>query len=237
MNGSRTLLWSILRLLAIFAVVVCCTSSCSDRGEGKGDKGRVRGSGEAMNAALSSGYENFPISSESAKQTTPQSQTNSLSVKQVQRMRELAVARDTPATQFLSKLFDPKSQGANPFAVKLHADLTKGKPDPAWSAASESTLRNDIAQFPPGFTSRLETSNVQCGPSVCEIQAAERFLDASQTAQDVINWQLYTQRLVRSQWWQESQLSTPTTIISVTPDGRPLFLTYFERIGKGATHP
>lgn len=158
-----------------------------------------------------------------------------LSLKQVESMRKLAIAHSTPAKHYISEMFDPKSPRAGIAATVLHGDLSKGKPDPAWSTASEQTLRDEIAQLPPNFTNRLEFSQVQCGPSLCEIQAAERFTSPYQSSQDIQDWQDYVREMLKSPSSQADQLTNPVTILSTTPDGRPLFLVYFHRGQSGGS--
>src|SRR6185312_13878884 len=116
------------------------------------------------------------------------------------------------------------------------SDLSKGKPDPAWSTASEKTLRNEMAQLPSNFSSRLEFSRVTCGPSLSEIQAAARFTSPYQSSEDILDWQAFVQEMLRSPSSQADQLTNPVTILSMTPDDRPLFVVYFHRGQKGGSN-
>jgi len=159
-----------------------------------------------------------------------------LSLKEVERMRKLAIAHSTPASQYISEMFDAASPRADIAATVLHGDLSKGKPDPAWSTASEKTLRNEMAQLPSNFSSRLEFSRVKCGPSLCEIQAAARFTSPYQSSEDILDWQAFVQEMLRSPSSQADQLTNPVTILSMTPDDRPLFVVYFHRGQKGGSN-
>lgn len=138
------------------------------------------------------------------------------SLKQIEKMRELAIAHNTPASQYISDLFDAKSSRANIAATVLHNDLSKGGPDPGWSTASEQTLRSEIAQLPSNFSNRLEFSRVDCGAAVCEIQAAMRFTSPYQTSQDILDWQSYVYEMLRSPSAQADQLTNPVMILSAT---------------------
>lgn len=164
---------------------------------------------------------------------TSRGEAPSPSLKEVERMRKLAIAHGTPARQYISELFDAKNPRANIAAAVLHGELSKGKPDPAWSTASEQTLRDEMAQLPSRFSSRLEFSQVKCGPSLCEIQAAVRFTSPYQSSQDILDWQTYVREMLRSPSSRADQLTDPVTILSTTPDDRPLFLVYVRR-GQGS---
>ena len=151
-------------------------------------------------------------------------------------MRKLAIAHSTPASQYIREMFDAKSPRTDIAAAVLHGDLSKGKPDPAWSTASEVALRSEIAQLPSNFSSRLEFSQVNCGPSLCELQAATRFTSPYQSSQDVHDWRMFVYKMLKSPSLQGDQLTNPVLILSMTPDDRPLFLVYFHRGQNGGSN-
>ena len=177
-------------------------------------------------------YEAAATNKGDIESNTSQAEAPRLSLKQVEKMRELAIAHSTPASQYINAMFDEKNPRANIIATVLHGDLSKGRPDPLWSATAEQTLRSEITQLPSNFSNRLEFSQVDCGPSVCEIQAAMRFTSPYQSSQDILDWQAYVREMLRSPSAQAEQFTNPVAILSTTPDGRPLFLVYFRR-GQG----
>lgn len=177
-------------------------------------------------------YEAAATNKGDIESNTSQAEAPRLSLKQVEKMRELAIAHSTPASQYINAMFDAKNPRANIAATVLHGDLSKGKPDPLWSTTTEQTLRSEMTQLPSNFSNRLEFSQVDCGPSVCEIEAAMRFTSPYQTSQDILDWQSYVYEMLRSPSAQADQLTNPVMILSTTPDDRPLFLVYFRR-GQG----
>lgn len=236
--GSSTwLLIVALCALTAFAIYRQSSSSAPRSGDvtdiaipGNDTSRRSSGTSPATTPDRSAAATAAEINSSASRTEAPR-----LSLQEIEKMRKLAIAHNTPASQYIREMFDAKSPRADIAAAVLHGDLSKGRPDPAWSTASEMALRSEIAQLPSNFSSRLEFSQVNCGPSLCELQAATRYTSPYQSSQDVHDWQVFVRQMLRSSALQADQLTNPVVILSMTPDDRPLFLVYFRRGQNGGS--
>jgi hypothetical protein len=141
-----------------------------------------------------------------------------------------AAAKQTPAESFIDEFVGTSGDAR---AHQLHTIMEMEKPVNPWPANTASFITESLSDLPGGLNSRLLLLKAKCGTTICELRAAFMNIDAKQTSEDVHQWQQQLIQMTRQSNWQSStglDASTTTTVMFVTPDGRPIFISYFVRL-------
>lgn len=142
---------------------------------------------------------------------------------------DIAAARSTDARVFLDRLTAGESNDTK--AAQLQTILNGEKADPAWSKDASAAIAEGLAQMPDGMNLRLSLLETSCGTTLCEVRAVGMHLTDQQVSQDQTTWSKHVQALNDSDDFAHIKLDPAlnTNLIGTTPDGRPLFVSFFVR--------
>jgi hypothetical protein len=147
--------------------------------------------------------------------------------------REIGVAPPKAAAELLKDTFDAlaanKKNGngkafTNPLAG-WHQQFAAETPDATWSVMAQSQAE---AYLSDKSSQNIELVSVQCGSTVCEIQAASASAEDSEKAAN--EWQSNLSAMSAESWWSTYGFATPNSAIFTAPDGRALMVTYLTRL-------
>lgn len=141
---------------------------------------------------------------------------------------EIADARQVDVSVYLDHL---TSGDSDIKAHQLHSILSGEKTDVAWSDQAASVITEEVANLPDGMRLRLGVLEAKCGTTLCELRAAGEDSGEAQVDQDQATWQAQIQRLNSSGAMLHAGFDPDlnTNLVGTTPDGRPLFISFFLR--------
>lgn len=140
--------------------------------------------------------------------------------------REETSARPKSAAELFTPFVeDDPSLVFPPSTVQYHSALQSETPDPDWGPSTAAALRNSITSQ---YGDRFDIPLVECRRDLCELQVAGRI--GGDSAADMGELQRMIQRMKQSQLWSSLQLDQETSLVSTSPDGRALWLSFISRL-------
>jgi len=129
-----------------------------------------------------------------------------------------------PAAEVLAEMVtdDGSTAFPNPSAV-AHQTLTSQSPDPDWSEEAAQQLR---AYLTSQLDTRFEYPLIECGQSICEIQAAS--MRGGSLEDDVRDFQTVFNQMHAQPWWDQLQFDEQTLSVQSKPK-RAFFVGFITR--------
>ena len=129
-----------------------------------------------------------------------------------------------PAAEVLAEMVtdDGATAFPNPSAV-AHQTLTSQSPDPDWSVEAAQQLR---AYLTSQLDTRFEYPLIECGQSICEIQAAS--MRGGSLEDDVRDFQTVFNQMHAQPWWDQLQFDEQTLSVQSKPK-RAFFVGFITR--------
>lgn len=129
-----------------------------------------------------------------------------------------------PAAEVLAEMVtdDGSTAFPNPSAV-AHQTLTSQRPDPDWSERAAQQLR---AYLMSQLGTRFEYPLIECGQSLCEIQAAS--MRGGSLEDDVRDFQTVFNQMHAQPWWDQLQFDEQTLSVQSKPK-RAFFVGFITR--------
>ena len=109
--------------------------------------------------------------------------------------------------------------------VQFHKELEMEPVDPEWSGPSTDMLTSYLATL--DTKGGLEFPSVQCRSTLCEIQAVS-VLPGDNVRGGSADWQTFSSRMQNEPWFRE-MFRDPILVVTMAPDGRVIYLNYFQR--------
>ena len=129
-----------------------------------------------------------------------------------------------PAAEVLAEIVtdDGSTAFPNPSAA-AHQTLTSQSPDPDWSEEAAQQLR---AYLTSQLGTRFEYPLIECGQSICEIQAAS--MHGGSLEDDGRDFQTVFSRMHAQPWWGRLQFDEQTLSVRSKPK-RAFFVGFITR--------
>lgn len=157
-----------------------------------------------------------------APEKTPSNETQGV---RASAREEAAVHPKSAAELFSPFVEDDPSLVFPPSTVQYHSALRSEPADPDWGPQTAAGLRNFIASQ---YGDRFEIPVLECRRDLCELQVAGRI--GGDSAADMDELQRMMHLMKQSQLWSSLQLDQETSLLSTSPDGRALWLSFISRL-------